>query len=215
MNTPGGGKNDIPNRLKRHFCIFNVPLPSVAAINNIFGQLVAGRFASDVFSANVVAAAEKLVPITIDLWNKVQTKMLPTPAKFHYLFNMRELSKVFQGLILAERDRFKTRRAAPAVRRRTSSPPRGTWWRCGGTSASACSCDKLTTYEDKDWADSLIRRSSATRSARRSRSRLRSACTLWTFCGPPYRRGDGRDARRQPVFYESTVTRSIGEGRRG
>ena len=53
MNTPGGGKNDIPNRLKRHFCIFNVPLPSVAAINNIFGQLVAGRFASDVFSANV------------------------------------------------------------------------------------------------------------------------------------------------------------------
>ena len=50
MNTPGGGKNDIPNRLKRHFCIFNVPLPSVAAINNIFGQLVAGRFAADVFS---------------------------------------------------------------------------------------------------------------------------------------------------------------------
>ena len=60
------------------------------------------------FSANVVAAAEKLVPITIDLWNKVQTKMLPTPAKFHYMFNMRELSKVFQGLILAERDRFKS-----------------------------------------------------------------------------------------------------------
>ena len=49
------------------------------------------------------AAAEKLVPITIDLWNKVQAKMLPTPAKFHYLFNMRELSKVFQGVVLAER----------------------------------------------------------------------------------------------------------------
>jgi dynein heavy chain len=92
MNTPGGGKNDIPNRLKRHFCVFNVPLPSVAAINNIFGQLVAGRFSADVFAPEVCAAAEKLVPITIGVWNKVQAKMLPTPAKFHYLFNMRELS---------------------------------------------------------------------------------------------------------------------------
>lgn len=49
--------------------------------------------------------AGRLVPMTITLWNKIQAKMLPTPAKFHYLFNMRELSKVFQGIILATRDR--------------------------------------------------------------------------------------------------------------
>lgn len=46
-----------------------------------------------------------MVPMTVTLWNKIQAKMLPTPAKFHYLFNMRELSKVFQGIILATRDR--------------------------------------------------------------------------------------------------------------
>lgn len=53
-----------------------------------------GRFDSDTFSSEVVDVAAKLVPLTITLWNKVQAKMLPTPAKFHYLFNMRELSKV-------------------------------------------------------------------------------------------------------------------------
>lgn len=50
--------------------------------------------------------AGRLVPMTVTLWNKIQAKMLPTPSKFHYLFNMRELSKVFQGIILATRDRY-------------------------------------------------------------------------------------------------------------
>ena len=44
----------MPNRLKRQFACFNVPLPSVAAINGIFGRLVEGRFSSDVFTDEVV-----------------------------------------------------------------------------------------------------------------------------------------------------------------
>lgn len=50
----GGGKNDIPNRLKRQFAIFNVPQPSVAAINGIFGKLMEGRFSADLFADAVV-----------------------------------------------------------------------------------------------------------------------------------------------------------------
>ena len=46
------------------------------------------------FGSEVAAVALQLVPLTVALWEKVQAKMLPTPAKFHYLFNMRDLSKV-------------------------------------------------------------------------------------------------------------------------
>ena len=42
----------------------------------------------------MVELSGKLVPATLALWTRVAAKMLPTPAKFHYLFNMRELSKV-------------------------------------------------------------------------------------------------------------------------
>lgn len=44
MSTPGGGRNDIPNRLKRHFAAFHVPLPSDAAIQNIFLPLLEHHF---------------------------------------------------------------------------------------------------------------------------------------------------------------------------
>ena len=60
-----------------------------------------GRFDPDNFSQEVADVAQKLVPLTVTLWNKVSAKMLPTPAKFHYLFNMRELSKVKTGAQLS------------------------------------------------------------------------------------------------------------------
>jgi len=40
MQTPRDGKNDIPNRLKRHFAVFCVPQPAPSALGAIFGPLV-------------------------------------------------------------------------------------------------------------------------------------------------------------------------------
>lgn len=40
MNTPGAGKNDIPNRLKRHFFAFTMVMPSKTTVDNIYGQML-------------------------------------------------------------------------------------------------------------------------------------------------------------------------------
>jgi dynein heavy chain, axonemal len=207
MNTPGGGKNDIPNRLKRHFCIFNVPLPSVAAINNIFGQLVAGRFAADVFAPEVCAAAEKLVPITIGVWNKVQQKMLPTPAKFHYLFNMRELSKVFQGLILAERDRFRVSETPHASFGGDVTSPEAYLVALWRHECERVFVDKLTTYDDKKWTTDLL--SSITKETfgkeigRETETRVFFVDFLRE---PTFDEETGETIDSNPSFYESTVS---------
>jgi len=108
MQHPGGGKNDIPNRLKRNFFIFNMVLPSITSINDIYGQMLAGRFPAATIPADTMAVVSKLTTATIALWRTMKDKMLPTPAKFHYIFNLRELSRVFQGIMLTPSETVKT-----------------------------------------------------------------------------------------------------------
>jgi len=44
MMHPGGGRNDIPHRLKRHFFSINMTPPSQRSIENIYGRILQALF---------------------------------------------------------------------------------------------------------------------------------------------------------------------------
>ena len=45
---------------------------------------------------------------SISLYYRISKELLPTPAKSHYTFNLRDLSKVFQGMTMGDPDFIKT-----------------------------------------------------------------------------------------------------------
>jgi len=150
MNHPGGGKNDIPNRMKRHCANINIPMPSMSSIDQIFGSILKLQFNAKEFSADVLAVSESLVEITIDLYEKTKKKMLPTPAKFHYIFNLRDVSRVFQGMLQTPNDVIKK----PTNINLTSNLFLVALWK---HECQRVFSDKLISDADKNWMNKCIK----------------------------------------------------------
>ncbi|XP_049764343.1 dynein axonemal heavy chain 2 [Schistocerca cancellata] len=102
MGPPGGGRNTISNRLMSRFNIINMTFPSTPQIIRIYGSMLTQQLSD--FDEEPKYIAHEITLATIDLYNAVCSKMLPTPTKIHYLFNLRDISKVFQGLLRSHRE---------------------------------------------------------------------------------------------------------------
>lgn len=93
---PGGGRNQVTPRFIRHFSMFSIPAASDHTLQHIFKSILKG-FLSD-FPGVVKETAESIVTASVEIYNRMSTDLLPTPAKSHYIFNLRDLSKCVQGM---------------------------------------------------------------------------------------------------------------------
>ncbi|XP_076584320.1 dynein axonemal heavy chain 6 [Chaetodon auriga] len=97
---PGGGRNPVTPRFIRHFSMLCLPTPSEHSLKQIFKAILNG-FLSE-FAQAVKDCAGQIVDAAVEIYDRLSVDLLPTPAKSHYVFNLRDLSKCVQGILQCE-----------------------------------------------------------------------------------------------------------------
>jgi dynein heavy chain len=95
MGPPGGGRNPVTARLMRHFNYLSFVEMSDSSKSRIFGTILGSWLPEEMMNFK-----EIIVQSTISVYGTVCNQLLPTPAKSHYTFNLRDLAKVFQGMLM-------------------------------------------------------------------------------------------------------------------
>ncbi|XP_010291294.1 PREDICTED: dynein heavy chain 10, axonemal, partial [Phaethon lepturus] len=106
MGKAGGGRNEVDPRFISLFSVFNIPFPSEQSLNLIYASILKGHTA--MFNESISAISDKITVCTLELYKMIIRDLPPTPSKFHYIFNLRDLSRVYNGLILTTPERFQT-----------------------------------------------------------------------------------------------------------
>ena len=133
QGPPGGGASAITQRYARHFHTINYVPFNADSLTRIFSA-ICDWFLSD-FMGAIKKLGDTLVKASTELYQDCQQALKPTPLKSHYTFNLRDLSKVFQGLSRADSESI--------------NEPEGLI-RMWGHECERVFHDRLTTSDDRD-----------------------------------------------------------------
>ncbi|XP_054464751.1 dynein axonemal heavy chain 12 [Anoplopoma fimbria] len=110
MGPPGGGRNAVTSRFLRHFNIFSINAFSDDTMVRIFSSVVAFYLKNNEFPPEYFTIGNQIVTATMEVYKKAVENLLPTPAKSHYTFNLRDFSRVIQGCLLLKKDSLENKR---------------------------------------------------------------------------------------------------------
>ncbi|RKP21352.1 hypothetical protein ROZALSC1DRAFT_27237, partial [Rozella allomycis CSF55] len=98
--NPTAGSFTITSRLQRHFSTFSVNFPAMECLTTIYNSILSQFLRG--FGEKINKSCDRLVNGIIALHKKVASVFLPTAVKFHYVFNLRDLSSIIQGILFAQ-----------------------------------------------------------------------------------------------------------------
>uniref|UniRef100_A0A4X2LC28 AAA+ ATPase domain-containing protein n=1 Tax=Vombatus ursinus TaxID=29139 RepID=A0A4X2LC28_VOMUR len=106
--NPTAGSFTINPRLQRHFSIFVLSFPGVDALSSIYSTILTQHLKLGNFPSSLLKSTPQLINLAITFHQKIAATFLPTAIKFHYIFNLRDFSNIFQGILFSTVESIKS-----------------------------------------------------------------------------------------------------------
>ncbi|KAL7290283.1 hypothetical protein TKK_0015983 [Trichogramma kaykai] len=106
MLPPGGASNKITSRFLRHLQVVGINSFDDTTMSRIFGSILEWHFARG-FDSTIASMGKMILAGTMDVYRKAIDNFLPIPSKSHYTFNLRDFSRVINGILLVPATRMK------------------------------------------------------------------------------------------------------------
>ena len=97
-----GGRNALCPRFTRKFNIVCLSQPNKNTLQLVFQTLITDFMKDGKVLETVQTALQDLINGTIDFYQTITEQLKPTPSHFYYVFTMRDISKVFQGMMMVK-----------------------------------------------------------------------------------------------------------------
>ena len=103
--NPTAGSFYVNPRLQRHFWMLAVPFPESSSLFTIYSTFLNTHFAK--FKGSIQEYVGPVIKATLALHGEVEKNFRKTAKNFHYEFNVRHLTNIFQGILSAKPEAIK------------------------------------------------------------------------------------------------------------
>ncbi|TNJ29738.1 IAD-1alpha dynein heavy chain [Giardia muris] len=115
----GGSSNKLDARFISNFSVLNISTPIEDSLLHIYNSILTTHMKNANYHFDpsgdqetsyryIDTISNRITSATLSVYNGILQGLSPTPSRFHYLFNLRDLSRVYEGLCMALPEKFKS-----------------------------------------------------------------------------------------------------------